>query len=141
MTRGEMWWVETPEGGRRSRLILTRAAATDVLNRLHCVPATRSVRFFPTEVRLDGDDGMPQVCALTLDNIRPLPKAALRDFICTRTTSGCTRSAGRCPSPSTASELTGRYRTRVPFGRMISQRPPNSKTSWHRICPGRRSPT
>ncbi len=26
---------------------------------------------------------MPQVGALTLDNIRPLPKAALRDFICT----------------------------------------------------------
>ncbi len=83
MTRGEMWWAETPEGGRRPHLILTRAAATDVLDRLLCVPATRTVRFIPTEVRLDGDDGMPQVCALTLDNIRPLPKAALRDFICT----------------------------------------------------------
>ena len=83
MRRGEVWWAESPRGGRRPHLILTRSAAIPVLHQLVCVPATRTIRWLPTEVRLDRDDGMPERCALTLDNVTPMPRAWLREHICT----------------------------------------------------------
>lgn len=39
------------------------------------VPATRTVRGIPTEVRLGADDGMPADCALSFDNIAVIPGA------------------------------------------------------------------
>lgn len=38
------------------------------------VPATRTVRGIPTEVALDASDGMPDECALSLDNLALVPK-------------------------------------------------------------------
>ena len=46
------------------------------------VPATRTVRDIPTEVRLTVDDGMPEDCALSFDNVSTVPKSALRTRIC-----------------------------------------------------------
>jgi len=46
-------------------------------------PATRTVRRIATEVFLDRSDGMPQECALTMDNITLLPKALLTTQITT----------------------------------------------------------
>jgi mRNA-degrading endonuclease toxin of MazEF toxin-antitoxin module len=46
------------------------------------VPATRTVRAIPTEVALDEEDGMPQPCALTLDNMLCMPKAYFVERIC-----------------------------------------------------------
>ena len=46
------------------------------------VPATRTVRHIPTEVELDIDDGMPQRCALSLDNLTTVPKAFLVEREC-----------------------------------------------------------
>ena len=71
MTRGEIWWAEHPEAGQRPFLVLTRA-----------VPATRTIRGIPTEVVLDADDGMPQRCALSFDNVTTIPKALLTERIC-----------------------------------------------------------
>ncbi len=79
--RGEVWWAEEPDLGRRPCLVLTRQAAIPVLNRVTAVPATRTVRGIATEVLLDQDDGMPQVCALALDNIVSLPKEFFRTRI------------------------------------------------------------
>jgi mRNA interferase MazF len=45
-----------------------------VLNALLAVPATRTIRQIPTEVALDTDDGMPEECALSLDNLTLVPK-------------------------------------------------------------------
>jgi mRNA interferase MazF len=81
VNRGEVWWVEHPEAGRRPACILTREAAIPVLTALLVAPATRTVRGIPTEVVLDEDDGMPQRCALTFDNIAPVPKALLTERI------------------------------------------------------------
>lgn len=72
--RGEVWWMEVPDGGRRPALVLTRGAAIPVLHRVLVVPATRTIRRIPTTVLLGLDDGMPEPCALTLDNIRLVPK-------------------------------------------------------------------
>jgi mRNA interferase MazF len=75
--RGEVWWVEVPDAGRRPALVLTRDAAIPLLNRVVVVPATRTVRRIPTEVPLDGRDGMPASCALALDSVTVVRKAAL----------------------------------------------------------------
>jgi mRNA-degrading endonuclease toxin of MazEF toxin-antitoxin module len=82
MNRGEVWWAEHPDAGRRPFLILTRQAAIGVLARVLAVPATRTIRKIPTEVVLDVDDGMPQRCALSFDNITPMPKSLLTERIC-----------------------------------------------------------
>jgi mRNA interferase MazF len=45
-----------------------------VLNAVLAVPATRTIRQIPTEVVLDTGDGMPEECALSLDNLTLVPK-------------------------------------------------------------------
>ena len=82
VNRGEVWWGEHPEAGRRPYLILTRQSAIPVLRRVVAVPATRNVRGIPTEVLLTEEDGMPETCVLTFDNIATLPKALLTERIC-----------------------------------------------------------
>ncbi len=77
MNRGEIWWAEHPEAGRRPYLVLTRQAAIPVLDRVLAVPTTRTIREIPTEVPLDEDDGMPETCALSFDNITTMPKSLL----------------------------------------------------------------
>jgi mRNA interferase MazF len=74
VARSEVWWVEHPHAGRRPFLVLTRQAAVPVLNALLAVPATRTIRQIPTEVVLDRGDGMPEECALSLDNLTLVPK-------------------------------------------------------------------
>ena len=81
VARGEVWWVEPPDAGRRPYLVLTRQTAIPVLHSVLAVPASRTVRRIPTEVVIDGADGMPDECALSLDNLRPVPKAFFRERI------------------------------------------------------------
>ena len=59
MKRGDIYWYEHPEAGRRPWLILTRSEAIPVLNQVLAVPATRTIRLIPIEVPLDEGDGMP----------------------------------------------------------------------------------
>jgi len=79
--RGEVWWADVPDAGRRPALVLTRSAAIPVLHRVLVAPATRTVRRIPTEVLLDERDGMPGRCALALDNIAIVRKSALSSRI------------------------------------------------------------
>jgi mRNA interferase MazF len=81
VARGEVWWAEAPASGRRPYLVLTRQEAIPVLNDVLAVPATRRIRWIPTEVVLDRGDGMPDECALSLDNLVTLPKAFFRERI------------------------------------------------------------
>lgn len=77
MNRGEVWWVEHPDAGRRPACVLTREAAIGVLNSVLVAPATRTVRGIPTEVTLTRADGMPEECALSFDNLTTVPKSLL----------------------------------------------------------------
>jgi mRNA interferase MazF len=77
VNRGEVWWVEHPDSGRRPACVLTRQAAIPVLNSVLVAPATRTVRGIPTEVTLTREDGMPDDCALSLDNLTTVPKSLL----------------------------------------------------------------
>lgn len=79
MNRGEIWWLEEPEIGRRPVCVLTRQEAIPVLGRVTVAPATRTVRGIPTEVAMGPRDGMPQACALSFDNVRTVPQAMLTE--------------------------------------------------------------
>jgi mRNA interferase MazF len=81
VNRGEVWWYELPELGRRPGCILTRQAAIVPLNAVLIAPATRTIRGIPTEVRLGREDGMPTECALSFDNLLTVPKALLVERI------------------------------------------------------------
>ena len=81
MNRGEVWWVEHPEAGRRPACVVSRQAAIPVLNAVLVAPATRTVRGIPTEVALSREDGMPADCALAMDNLTTVPKALLTERI------------------------------------------------------------
>lgn len=81
--RGEVWWGEIEEVGRRPFLVMTRSAAIPVLHSVLAAPVTRTVRNVPTELALGPDDGMPTDCAASFDNLRVVPKAYLVDRVCT----------------------------------------------------------
>ncbi|MEO5679845.1 MAG: type II toxin-antitoxin system PemK/MazF family toxin [Acidimicrobiales bacterium] len=82
MRRGEMWWGEHPEAGRRPYLILSRDASIPVRQRVVVAPATRTMRNIPSEVAVDEDDGLPSPCAISLDNITTVPRYQLTERIC-----------------------------------------------------------
>ncbi len=52
----------TSRMGRRPAMVMTRAEATDSLNRVFVVLATTRIRGIPTEVELGREDGMPRDC-------------------------------------------------------------------------------
>jgi mRNA interferase MazF len=77
--RGDVWWGEIEDVGRRPFLVMTRSAAIPVLHNLLAVPVTRTIRGIPTELLLSPEDGMPTDCAASFDNLRVVPKAYLVD--------------------------------------------------------------
>lgn len=81
--RGEVWWYEHPDAGRRPYLVLTRSVAVPLLGQVLAVPATRTVRGIPTEVALGQADGMPADCVLSLDNLSLIRTSLLTDRITT----------------------------------------------------------
>lgn len=82
MTRGEVWWGEIPDAGRRPFLVMTRSGAIPVLTSVLAAPVTRTVRGIPTELPLGAEDGMPVDCAAAFDNLRVVPKGNLTERIC-----------------------------------------------------------
>ena len=81
--RGDIWWGEIEDIGRRPFLVMARSAAIPILHSVLAAPITRTIRGIPTELLLGPDDGMPTECAASFDNLRPVPKAYLVDRICT----------------------------------------------------------
>jgi len=67
--------------GRRPVLVLSRDAVLGSLARPLVAPLTTRVRGLPTEVALDGADGMPRECVVSLDNVQPLARVLLVERI------------------------------------------------------------
>jgi mRNA interferase MazF len=80
--RGEVWWAEVAEAGRRPFLVLTRTRAMRVLHSVIAAPLTRTARGIPTELSLGPEDGVPTDCAASFDNIRVIPKDLLTERVC-----------------------------------------------------------
>ena len=73
-----MWWLETPDIGRRPVVVLLRDAALNRLATAIVAPCTTTIRGLPSEVVLEpGDDPVPRVSAVNLDSIVGAPQAHL----------------------------------------------------------------
>ncbi len=76
--RGELWWCEPPEVGRRPVVVLSRDAAIPRLRRVLVAPCTTTIRGLASEVVLDaGDDPVPLESAVNLDSIESVSVALL----------------------------------------------------------------
>jgi mRNA interferase MazF len=102
VNRGEVWWVEDPDAGRRPHLLLTRQTSIPILRAYLAVPATRTIRQIPTEVRLGADDGMPADCVLSLDNLAVIPRGYFVERI-TKLSAGRLTEVGRALAIATGS--------------------------------------
>jgi mRNA interferase MazF len=68
--RGEVWWCDPPEIGRRPVVVLSRNAAIGRLGRAIVGPCTTTVRGLPSEVVLQPDrDPVPRPSAVNLDSL------------------------------------------------------------------------
>jgi mRNA interferase MazF len=68
--RGEVWWCEPPEIGRRPVVVISRDAAIPRLRRALVAPCTTTIRGLASEVVLEpGDDPIPRRCAVNLDSV------------------------------------------------------------------------
>jgi mRNA interferase MazF len=80
--RGELWWCEPPEVGRRPVVVLSRDAAIPRLRRALVAPCTTTIRGLRSEVVLEpGDDPVAKVTAVNLDSIESVSVAVLADRI------------------------------------------------------------
>lgn len=76
--RGEVWWCELPDIGRRPVVVLSRDAAIPRLRRTLIAPCTSTIRGLPSEVVLEpGTDPVPRRCALNLDSVESVSIAVL----------------------------------------------------------------
>lgn len=68
--RGEVWWCEPPEIGRRPVVVLSRDVAIPRLGRALVAPCTTTIRGLPSEVVLEpGQDPVPRRSAVNLDSV------------------------------------------------------------------------
>ena len=76
--RGELWWCELAEAGRRPIVVLSRDAAIPRLRRVLVAPCTTTVRGLPSEVVLEPDDDpIPRRSAVNLDSVESVSVGVL----------------------------------------------------------------
>jgi mRNA interferase MazF len=76
--RGEVWWCELGEIGRRPVVVLSRDAAIPRLRRVLVAPCTTTIRALASEVVLEpGDDPIPRRSAVNLDSVESVSTGVL----------------------------------------------------------------
>jgi len=76
--RGEVWWCELAEVGRRPVVVLSRDAAIPRLRRTLIGPCTTTIRGIPSEVLLvPGEDPVPRTSAVNLDSVESVALGVL----------------------------------------------------------------
>jgi mRNA interferase MazF len=76
--RGEIWWCEVAEVGRRPVVVLSRDAAIPRLRRALIGPCTTTVRGIPSEVMLEpGEDPIPLASVVNLDSVESVSVGTL----------------------------------------------------------------
>lgn len=76
--RGEVWWCEMAEIGRRPVVVLSRDAAIPRLRRALVAPCTTTIRGLASEVVLEpGSDPIPRRSAVNLDSVESVSVAVL----------------------------------------------------------------
>ena len=80
--RGEVWWCEPPQIGRRPVVVLSRDAAIPRLGRALIAPCTTTIRGLESEVTLEpGEDPIGRRCAVNLDSIESVSIGVLIERI------------------------------------------------------------
>ena len=80
--RGELWWCEPPQIGRRPVVVLSRDAAIPRLRRALIAPCTTTIRGLPSEVLLEPDrDPISHHSVVTLDSVESVSVAVLVERI------------------------------------------------------------
>ncbi len=76
--RGEVWWCEPSDIGRRPVVVLSHDAAIPRLRRALVAPCTTTIRGLPSEVVLEpGDDPIGRRSAVNLDSVESVSVAVL----------------------------------------------------------------
>jgi mRNA interferase MazF len=76
--RGEVWWCELPEVGRRPVVVLSRDAAIPRLRRALIGPCTTTIRGIPSEVPLEPtEDPIPRSSVVNLDSVESVSVGTL----------------------------------------------------------------
>jgi len=76
--RGEVWWCELAEVGRRPVVVLSRDAAIPRLRRTLIGPCTTTIRGIPSEVLLEpGKDPVLRTSAVNLDSVESVSLGTL----------------------------------------------------------------
>ena len=76
--RGELWWCELSEVGRRPVVVLSRDAAIPRLRRTLVGPCTTTIRAIPSEVLLEpGEDPVPRRSVVNLDSVESVSVGTL----------------------------------------------------------------
>jgi mRNA interferase MazF len=76
--RGEIWWCEIAEIGRRPVVVLSRDAVIPRHRRALVAPCTTTIRGLVSEVGLDpGQDPVPRRCVVNLDSVESVSVALL----------------------------------------------------------------
>ena len=78
--RGEVWWCELAEVGRRPVVVLSRDAVIPRHRRTLVAPCTTTIRGLVSEVLLDPSaDPVPLVSAVNLDSVESVSLGVLVD--------------------------------------------------------------
>ena len=80
--RGELWWCELGDIGRRPVVVLSRDAAIPRLRRALVAPCTSTIRGLASEVLLEPhDDPVPLRSAVNLDSVESVSVGVLVERI------------------------------------------------------------
>jgi mRNA interferase MazF len=78
VARNDIYWADLgPPAGRRPVCVLTRDAAINVLTSVTCAPIIRTTRGIRSEVAVGPEQGLPEPCVISCDNVITLPTDAL----------------------------------------------------------------
>ena len=78
--RGEVWWCELPEVGRRPVVVLSRDAVIPRHRRTLVAPCTTTIRSLVSEVVLDPSvDPVPRESVINLDSVESVSVGVLVD--------------------------------------------------------------
>ncbi len=75
-----MWWASTP-GGDRPVVVLTRDPVAARIGAVVVAACTRTVRGLLSELPLGPEDGLPEICVASFDNLHTLRTTEFRERI------------------------------------------------------------
>lgn len=79
-SRGDVWWCELPNVGRRPVIVLSRDVAIPRLRRALVAPCTTTVRGLASEVLLEpGEDPIPRRSVANLDSVESVSIGVLTE--------------------------------------------------------------